>query len=73
MNGWIPYGPQFSWSGLMSMSSGNQISKVPGGYCVFWRGTLVSGRDGRMRVFATEDEAQAFLTQCDAAGRIIGI
>jgi hypothetical protein len=41
-----------------------------GNFMVFWQGKTVY-QNGRIRRFVTADDAFAFLTRCDEAGKII--
>jgi hypothetical protein len=51
----------------------NRVSSAANGkFFVLWWGRTVYTPHGEVRYFETEDEAWAFLGQCDAAGRVIG-
>jgi hypothetical protein len=41
-----------------------------GGFIAFWRNQAIY-QNGRMRKFATEEAARAFLARCDRAGKIV--
>jgi hypothetical protein len=43
---------------------------LSGGYVAFWRERPIYEK-GRMKKFPTEEDARAFLAQCDEAGKII--
>jgi hypothetical protein len=50
---------------------GNQVERMANGnFMVFWQGKTVY-QNGRIRRFVTADDAFAFLTRCDEAGKII--
>jgi hypothetical protein len=50
----------------------NRVSVASNGkFFVLWRGRTVYTPDGEVSYFTTEHDAWAFLTQCDAAGRVI--
>ena len=53
------------------MSKEHEIERSPsGGYVAFWRDRPIYEK-GRMKKFPTEEDARAFLAQCDEAGKII--
>ena len=41
-----------------------------GGFIAFWHGKVVY-ENGRVKKFITESEAWAYLSRCDAAGKIV--
>jgi hypothetical protein len=43
---------------------------VDGRFMAYWKGRVVY-ENGRIKRFATSDDALVFLAHCDAAGRII--
>ena len=50
---------------------GNQVERMANGnFMVFWQGKPVYQNE-RVRRFVTADDAFAFLTRCDEAGKII--
>jgi hypothetical protein len=61
------------------MAEDNEIAKLlsrvhrsaDGMYHVFFQGRLVYDQPGRMREFASEQAAKAFLDRCLGAGRIV--
>jgi hypothetical protein len=53
------------------MSKEHKIEPSPsGGYIAFWRDRPIYEK-GHMKKFPTEEDARAFLAQCDEAGKII--
>jgi hypothetical protein len=50
---------------------GNQVERMANGnFMVFWKGKPVY-QNGRIRRFVTADDAVAFITRCDEAGKIL--
>jgi len=50
---------------------GNQVERMANGnFMVFWQGKLVY-QNGHIKRFLAADDAFAFLTRCDEAGKII--
>jgi hypothetical protein len=55
------------------MSKEHKIERSPsGGYVAFWRDRPIYEK-GRLKKFSTEEDARAFLTRCDEAGKIIHV
>jgi hypothetical protein len=53
------------------MSKEHKIERsLSGGYVAFWKDRPIYEK-GRMKKFPTEEDARAFLAQCDEAGKII--
>jgi len=55
---------------LQGGSNQNQIELTRYGFIVFWRGKVVY-ENGRTKKFKSREDARAFLSHCDAAGKII--